>query len=160
MRRSPLRIFVLFSLLWLAFLPESRTSTDPPPPVLSGSTDPVSWQRLADTLKDQRAWYEWSSKLPPPTTKAKKPATPRASGFSGEDVWAALARCESGGTNASTGNGFYGYFQFVPSTWRSLGYGGLPTDFDYGTQRDAAMHLQARSGWSQWPACARRLGLI
>lgn len=62
-------------------------------------------------------------------------------------------------TNANTGNGFYGYFQFTASTWRSVGGTGLPTDHDYATQRAMAQRLQARSGWSQWPACSRQLGL-
>jgi hypothetical protein len=75
------------------------------------------------------------------------------------DVWAALAHCESGMTNADTGNGYYGYFQFLPSTWRSVGEVGLPTDYGYSHQRAAAQTLQARSGWGQWPACSRALGL-
>ena len=36
---------------------------------------------------------------------------------------------------------------------------GNPVDYDYGTQLAAAQRLQARSGWGQWPHCARRLGL-
>ena len=28
------------------------------------------------------------------------------------------------------------------------------------TQLQAAKRLQARSGWGQWPSCARRLGLL
>lgn len=77
----------------------------------------------------------------------------------GGDVWRALAQCESGGTNANTGNGFYGYWQFTASTWHSLGYGGVASDYGYGTQLVAAQALQARSGWGQWPACAAQLGL-
>lgn len=79
----------------------------------------------------------------------------------GGDVWGALARCESGGNPKAVGGGgrFYGAFQFSPSTWRSLGYSGLPTDYDYGTQLAAAQKLQARSGWGQWPHCSRKLGL-
>lgn len=82
----------------------------------------------------------------------------RASYVSG-DVWERLARCESGMTNANTGNGFYGYFQFTLSTWHGMGMAGSPTDYDYGTQKSVAQRLQARSGWGQWPACSRKLGL-
>lgn len=75
------------------------------------------------------------------------------------DVWERLAQCESGMTNANTGNGYYGYFQFSATTWRSVGGTGLPTDHGYGEQVHRAQILQARSGWGQWPACSRRLGL-
>lgn len=75
-------------------------------------------------------------------------------------IWEALGQCESGNNpQKNTGNGFYGAFQFLPSTWRSLGERGLPHQVSYATQLAAAKRLQARSGWGQWPACARRLGL-
>jgi len=76
------------------------------------------------------------------------------------DVWARLRKCESGGRyNISTGNGFYGAYQFHPRTWRGLGYPGLPHQAPPEMQDEAARKLQARSGWGQWPACSRRLGL-
>lgn len=75
------------------------------------------------------------------------------------DVWSRLAQCESGMTNANTGNGYYGYFQFSATTWRSVGGSGLPTDHDYATQLHFAQILQQRSGWGQWPACSAKLGL-
>ena len=76
------------------------------------------------------------------------------------DVWASLADCESGGNAATnTGNGYYGAFQFSLPTWRSVGETGLPSDYSYSHQRAAAQRLQARSGWGQWPACSRKLGL-
>lgn len=85
----------------------------------------------------------------------------RASRAARGDVWAALARCESGGNpNARSANGrYFGAFQFSVATWRSLGYGGTAADHPYETQLTAARRLQARSGWGQWPHCARRLGL-
>lgn len=92
--------------------------------------------------------------------EAARVAAPRASRSApvGGDIWAALARCESGNTN-DLGAPYYGYFQFSPATWRSVGGTGLPSDHDYGTQLAFAQKLQARSGWLQWPACARKLGL-
>jgi hypothetical protein len=77
------------------------------------------------------------------------------------DVWAALARCESGGDpSARSGGGRYtGAFQFSNATWQSLGYSGSAADHPYEVQVAAAQRLQARSGWGQWPRCARRLGL-
>jgi Transglycosylase-like domain len=94
-----------------------------------------------------------------PPTPARPALSPEAPGPARGDVWEALARCESGMTNADTGNGYYGYFQFLPGTWHALGYAGLPTDYDYPTQRTAAQALQARAGWGQWPACTAKLGL-
>lgn len=78
-----------------------------------------------------------------------------------DSVWAALARCESGGNPAAGGGGgqYFGAFQFSVATWRSLGYSGNPADQSYAVQLEAAKRLQARSGWGQWPRCARRLGL-
>ncbi len=74
--------------------------------------------------------------------------------------FARLRGCESGGNyRAATGNGFYGAYQFDLGTWRSLGYGGRPSDASPATQDAAARQLQAARGWSPWPACSRRLGL-
>ena len=75
-------------------------------------------------------------------------------------VWAELRQCESGGNYAiDTGNGYYGAYQFSASTWHGLGFSGLPNQAPPATQDAAAVKLQARSGWGQWPACSRRLGL-
>lgn len=83
----------------------------------------------------------------------------RAAVFTSGDVWARLRHCESGGRyNADTGNGFYGAYQFVPRTWRTLGYSGLPHEAPPEVQDEAARRLQARSGWGQWPVCSRRIG--
>lgn len=77
------------------------------------------------------------------------------------DVWSALARCESGNNATSrSANGLYtGAFQFADATWQSLGYSGEAADHPYATQLEGAQRLQARSGWGQWPRCARKLGL-
>ena len=74
--------------------------------------------------------------------------------------WAALRKCESGGRyELNTGNGFYGAYQFSASTWQRLGFSGYPHEASPATQDMAAKRLQAKSGWGQWPACARKLGL-
>jgi len=52
----------------------------------------------------------------------------------GDDVWAKLAQCESGGNPATnTGNGFYGMYQFTLETWQSLGGTGYPHEADAAT---------------------------
>lgn len=78
------------------------------------------------------------------------------------DVWSRLAQCESGGNPraVSKGGTYRGAFQFSLSTWRGIGMSGDPIDHPYEVQLAAAQRLQARSGWGQWPTCARRLGLI
>jgi hypothetical protein len=76
------------------------------------------------------------------------------------DVWAKLRHCESGGRyNVNSGNGFFGAYQFTAATWRGLGFPGLPHQAAPEVQDEAARRLQARSGWGQWPACSRRLGV-
>jgi hypothetical protein len=75
------------------------------------------------------------------------------------DVWARLRWCESGGRyDRNSGNGFYGAYQFLPSTWRGLGLRGMPHEAAPEVQDAAARKLQARSGWGQWPVCSRRIG--
>ena len=81
-------------------------------------------------------------------------------GSVGDDVWAKLAQCESGGNPATnTGNGFYGMYQFTLETWQSLGGTGYPHEADAATQTAMAKKLQAQAGWGQWPGCADKLGL-
>lgn len=75
------------------------------------------------------------------------------------DVWEALAQCESGMRPGLRNPPYSGAFQFMSSTWRSLGYSGEPADHSYEVQKGAAIRLQARSGWGQWPTCSRKLGL-
>jgi len=78
----------------------------------------------------------------------------------GDDVWAQLAKCESGGNPATnTGNGFYGMYQFTLETWQSLGGTGYPHEADAATQTEMAKKLQAKAGWGQWPGCSDKLGL-
>jgi LysM repeat protein len=75
-------------------------------------------------------------------------------------VWDRLAACESGGNWAiNTGNGYYGGLQFSAATWRGVGGSGLPHQASKAEQIKRGQILQARSGWGQWPACTRMLGL-
>jgi len=77
------------------------------------------------------------------------------------DVWGQLAQCESGGNpSIVSSNGlYYGLYQFSLGTWQAMGGSGLPSDASVEEQTQRAQALQARSGWGQWPACARKLGL-
>jgi hypothetical protein len=83
----------------------------------------------------------------------------RAPAVPAGDVWARLRRCESGGRyDRNSGNRFYGAYQFLLSTWRGLGFQGMPHHAPPEVQDAAARKLQARSGWGQWPVCSRRIG--
>lgn len=71
------------------------------------------------------------------------------------ETWECIRQLESGNNYATPGGGAY---QFLDSTWRSLGYTGTASDYPPAVQDEAAMRLQARSGWSQWttaPLCGR-----
>lgn len=77
------------------------------------------------------------------------------------NVWDELAECESGGNwSINTGNGYYGGVQFSLGSWNAMGGEGLPSEASKDEQIAIASALQARSGWGQWPACSRKLGLM
>lgn len=160
----------------------TRTPTASPPPVstvrvvpapvgpdLSGLGEAVaSVERAeAERLEAQRLEEEHlaahARAARRATTTTLRVRRPRVTGaVTGGDVWAALARCESGGnpTAHSRSGRYHGAFQFSLATWRSVGMSGDPHTHSYAEQLAAAKRLQARSGWGQWPACARKLGLL
>lgn len=77
------------------------------------------------------------------------------------DILDALADCESGGNpSTNTGNGYYGAFQFLPSTWRGVGGSGMPQNATYEEQKHRAGLLIDQLGWGQFPGCARELGML
>ncbi|MGA2037101.1 MAG: transglycosylase family protein [Acidimicrobiales bacterium] len=97
------------------------------------------------------------AQLPPAPPPSRLP-TQRAASSS---TWARLRQCESHSNYAEdTSNGYFGAYQFSLSTWKTLGLSGLPSDAPADEQDEAAQELQARSGWGQWPSCARQLGLV
>jgi soluble lytic murein transglycosylase-like protein len=144
--------------------PDSSSGAPSPRPSPTGAAAPLAPRVRATAVDQARA------SLPLPKAPAARPKAadarrsgttrPSRSGVRG-DVWTALARCESGGDpTARSANGLYtGAFQFSDATWQSLGYAGSAADHSYGVQVEAAQRLQARSGWGQWPRCARKLGL-
>ena len=75
----------------------------------------------------------------------------------------ALGMCESGMTaTRNSGNGFYGAFQFMPSTWRSVApapyNGGMPHEAPLEAQKQAVQTLLSRSSiHTQFPGCARKM---
>jgi hypothetical protein len=94
-----------------------------------------------------------------PASQHQAVASSSSSGVAG-GVWAALRACESGGNySTSTGNGFYGAYQFTQQTWNSVGMSGSPASASPAQQDAAAQKLQAQQGWGPWPACSAKLGL-
>lgn len=72
----------------------------------------------------------------------------------------ALGFCESGMTaNRNSGNGFYGAFQFLPSTWRSVtGRDDMPHEAPLSVQKDAVQKLLTQSSiYTQFPSCAQQM---
>lgn len=130
----------------------TTTTTEPPPTTTAAPTTTTTKPKPTTTKAPARRAQAQ------PSRSAPSAAIPAPSS-SLDESFAALARCESGMRNVNTGNGYYGYFQFLPSTWRSLGASGLPHEHSYEVQLQYAKKLQARSGWGQWPACTRKLGL-
>lgn len=91
---------------------------------------------------------------------ATRPVTARVGADPGDvATWNRLAACESGGNWADRDSSIYrGGIQFSYSTWRSVGGTGDPADASKDEQIARGRILQARSGWSPWPACSARLG--
>lgn len=95
---------------------------------------------------------------PAPAARAAAPA-PAVEGYPTNSQLAALRMCESTDRYwLSTGNGYYGAYQFSAITWWWLGYGGYPHEASAAVQDQAVRDLYALMGWSPWPACSRYLG--
>ena len=91
---------------------------------------------------------------PAPTTSAPRKPAPESSA-SVDETFACIRQLESGNNYKSPGGGAY---QFLDSTWHSLGYTGTASDYPPEVQDEAALRLLARSGWGQWttaPLCGR-----
>ena len=161
LRRSSLLVAALLAITLLSsdvFTAEPAGAISRGSPVVQSSSKakrPASVRRVRPRYgRYGRARWARASR------SAVRPRVVRPKAVPTGDVWARLRACESGGRyNINTRNGFFGAYQFHPRTWRGLGYPGLPHQAPPEMQDDAARKLQARSGWGQWPACSRRLGL-
>lgn len=90
-----------------------------------------------------------------PASQAPAQAAPPPASDSVDATFACIRQLESGNNYKSPGGGAY---QFLDSTWQSLGYTGSAQDHPPAVQDKAARELLARSGWSQWstaPLCGR-----
>ncbi len=97
-------------------------------------------------------------KLSAARTPASAPAAaaPASASAAASPTLEAIAACESGGNPAAdTGNGFYGKYQFTPSTWEAVGGTGNPAAASEAEQDARAAQLYAQQGSSPWPVCGR-----
>lgn len=77
------------------------------------------------------------------------------------DHWEALRLCEAGGDYAkNTGNGYFGAYQYNIGTWANYGGYARPDLAPPAVQDAKARETAAARGFSPWPACAARLGLL
>lgn len=88
---------------------------------------------------------------PPP----QPPASVESPGVAAGAGLESIAACESGGNPATnTGNGYYGKYQFDPSTWQAAsGLGGVASDYPESVQDQAAARWIASGHRSAWPNC-------
>ena len=125
---------------------------------------------FVDTLVEPTTTSERPATPVPRATRQRPAPRPRASSparaGSGApvvhgDLLDALARCESGGNPRAVGGGgrYFGAFQFVLSTWRNLGGTGNPIDHSYAVQKSIAAKIPVSAWDTQFPTCARRLGV-
>lgn len=79
----------------------------------------------------------------------------------GADAFAKLRFCEAGGDyTKNTGNGYYGAYQYNLGSWANYGGYARPDLAPPAVQDAKAQATQAARGWSPWPSCARKLGLM
>lgn len=77
------------------------------------------------------------------------------------DVWYRLRMCEAGNDyTRNSGNGYYGAYQYNLGTWGNYGGYARPDLAPPSVQDAKARETQSARGWSPWPACARKLGLL
>jgi hypothetical protein len=93
----------------------------------------------------------------PPQPKIVVPQEPKPLS-SGGDRYDRTAQCESGmQQNAVSKDGQYlSYFQWLPSTWHSVGGSGDPRSHSYAEQKARAQTLSNPA--SQWPVCWAKAG--
>jgi hypothetical protein len=85
----------------------------------------------------------------------------RKIGVATGDVWEQMRLCEAGGDyTRNSGNGYYGAYQYNLGTWANYGGYAYPHLAPPEVQDAKARETQAARGWSPWPACARKLGLL
>ncbi|MGH9006615.1 MAG: transglycosylase family protein [Acidimicrobiales bacterium] len=126
----------------------ASVDTAPPPPPAPAPAAPVVQRGPA-----------------PVSAPAAAPAAVPAVDTSSAAAWAASSgvvciRAQESGDSYSedTGNGYYGAYQDLLSTWESHGGTGLPSDAPPAVQDQVNYEIYLTGGWGQW-STARGCGL-
>ena len=75
-------------------------------------------------------------------------------------VFDRLAACEASGNWHIANPPYYGGLQFDLASWRAAGGSGRPDQASRAEQIRVGQNWQRIRGFSAWPVCARRLGLL
>ena len=127
--------------------PAAQPATDPAPAAQPAASTAPADSAPADSApaSSQRSFN--SSPAPAPA-----PAASTSAGAAPGSFQACVIQAESGGNptavNPSSGAG--GLYQFLDSTWQSLGFSGLPQDAPVSVQNAAFAKEVAQSGTSAW----------
>lgn len=137
------------------------TNTHDPLAVIS--TQPSFDEAVVNPLRIAQAAEEARQKAAQRAKQIAHQTTPKAIPLviGGSDAFAQLRFCEAGGDyTKNTGNGYYGAYQYNIGTWANFGGFSRPDLAPPEVQDAKARETQARRGWSPWPSCARKLGLM
>ena len=142
---------------------------------------PIRADRFHPTLQPQlyelRSNYDSTSQnaeislaqpIAPKVAETKSTAPVQSTISSAPDGLSRIKQCESGGNyRAINAAGYYGAYQFSPSTWNSTAnaagrpdlVGVRPDNASPADQDAMAIKLHSLRGWQPW-GCARRVGLF
>lgn len=120
---------------------------------------PLKAAQIAKAEAEAKAAAEAAAAATKVTVATSQKTAPNIIG--GSDAFARLRFCEAGGDyTKNTGNGYYGAYQYNIGTWANFGGYARPDLAPPEVQDAKARETQARRGWSPWPACSRKLGLL
>lgn len=132
-------------------------------PLVVASVTPSFDEAVVSPLRAAQAAEEASQKAAQKAKTVVRKVTQKAAPLviGGSDAFAQLRFCEAGGDyTKNTGNGYYGAYQYNIGTWANFGGFARPDLAPPEVQDAKARETQARRGWSPWPSCARKLGLM
>lgn len=114
----------------------------------------------ASTAAQIAAHEAWHAEQEAAAEAARKAAAVRS--VPSGSVWDRLAQCESGGRWDLNVGTYDGGLQFHPNTWIAAG-GRKYAEYAWQATREQQIAIAeswlAKTSWSQWPACSKKLGL-
>lgn len=154
-RLLPLLLVAVALWAWTVVdLADNATPENPPAEHVVTDHQPDPWATFAEPPAP--TVHATSAHHPTVTQQRKRTTAPT------DDVWDRLAQCESGGRWNLNVGGHEGGLQFLHSTWVRAG-GRRYAEHAYQATReqqiDIARTWLARTSWTQWPVCSKKLGL-